>query len=54
MERIMHHEHLSIWLTTGSALGITLANINPILTCLSLVLAISYTAYKFWKEFRNK
>lgn len=49
----MHHE-LSIWLTTGTALTLALANINPILTFLSLTLAITYSIYKWNGVFKKK
>ena len=45
--------HLGIWLTTGTALTLVLANVNPILTCISLTLAITYSIYK-WNQILKK
>jgi len=37
-----------------TALTLTIANINGILTTISLILAIGYTLYKIRKEIKNK
>lgn len=49
----MGHQ-LSIWLTTGTAFAIFLANINPILTFVSLSLAITYTILNLYDKYKIK
>lgn len=44
---------LQVILVQVSAVGIYLGNINTILTFVSLSLAISFTCYKFYKEFKK-
>lgn len=40
---------MEIGLINGSAIGISLGQVNEILTLISLLVAISYTIYKFFK-----
>lgn len=49
----MGHQ-LSIWLTTGTAFALFLANINPILTFVSLSLAITYTIINLYDKYKIK
>jgi len=39
---------------TGAATGITIADINGGLTTVSICLAISYTVWKWYKDYRNE
>ena len=54
----MHHEtfkHVSQVIAVQlAAFGITLSNINQALTSVSICMAIVYTGYKFYKEFKQK
>ena len=40
---------LQVGLANGSAIGFSITECNEILTLVSLILAISFTAYKFMK-----
>lgn len=44
---------IQVGLANGSALGISLAHINEVLTFISLGLAIIFTIYKFIKYEKN-
>ena len=45
---------IQVGLANGSALGISLAHINEVLTFISLGLAIVFTIYKFIQFEKNK
>ena len=45
---------LQVGLANGSAIGFSLTDCNEVLTLVSLILAISFTVYKFIKFGKNK
>ena len=45
---------IQVGIANGSAIGFSIADSNEILTLVSLVLAISFTIYKFIKFEKNK
>ena len=47
-------DSIQVALANGSAIGFSLVNINEILTLVSLVLAITFTIYKFIKFEKKK
>ena len=50
----MHHHLTSVIVVNLAAAGFYLSGINEGLTFLSLCLAISYTAYRFYKDYTKK
>jgi len=51
--KLMNIDTAQILTANGGAIGVSLANINDILTFVSLSLAIVFTIYKFYK-LKNK
>ena len=45
--------YLDIWLLNAGAFTLSFANVNPVLTFLSLILAISFTIYK-WRNLKKQ
>tara|TARA_R110000824_G_scaffold269521_1_gene458006 strand:- start:173 stop:331 length:159 start_codon:yes stop_codon:yes gene_type:complete len=45
---------IQVGIANGSAIGFSITDCNEILTLVSLVLAISFTIYKFIKFEKNK
>lgn len=52
--KFMHEHYLIVWFMNIGAVTITLADINPVLSTISLVLAIGYTCHKWKNEYQKK
>jgi hypothetical protein len=50
----MNKDIAKVILVTGTGLGITMAQINTGLTTVSLLLAISFTIYKWVKAYKGE
>lgn len=48
--KLMNKDTVSVIGANVAALGISLKNINDALTTISVLLAIAFTIYKFYKE----
>jgi hypothetical protein len=50
MHHLTHKDTIEVIMANVAALFISIQSINAALTTISLLLAITFTIYKFWKE----